>query len=184
MTEIASSWQLRMGFARWALVTVPGVMLLGFLSGRLAGSAADNPWFAALVKPALYPPPIVFPLVWSVLYLMMGVALAIVIAARAAPGRGLAVMLFITQLLLNLVWSPLFFGGHQIGASLSLLLAIAVGIAATMALFGRVRPVAAWLMAPYLAWVLFAGVLTWQLLVLNPGADGLATSSVVARMKL
>ena len=83
MTELASRGQLRAGFLRWALVLVPGVILLGFLSGAVAQSGPGNPWFDGLSKPALYPPPQLFGIVWSALYVMMGVALAMVVAARA-----------------------------------------------------------------------------------------------------
>ena len=84
MQQIASTAQLRASIVRWTLFTVPLCLGLGFLSGRAAGSAADNPWFAMLDKPAIYPPPIAFPIVWSTLYVLMGVALALIAAARGA----------------------------------------------------------------------------------------------------
>ena len=82
MQQLASPAQLRAAIARWALVTVPLCLALGFVSASASGSVPDNVWFAMLDKPALYPPPIVFPIVWSVLYVLMGVALAQVCAAR------------------------------------------------------------------------------------------------------
>ncbi|MFW1401604.1 TspO/MBR family protein, partial [Vibrio parahaemolyticus] len=85
-------------FLRWALVLVPLVLLLGFVSGRVAQSGPDNPWFAARVKPALYPPVATFGIVWTVLYVLMGLAAASVAAARGAEGRGLALALFAVQL--------------------------------------------------------------------------------------
>ncbi|NOW46755.1 tryptophan-rich sensory protein [Novosphingobium sp. SG751A] len=172
MTEIASSGQLRAGLARWVLVLVPGINLLGFLSASVSLSGPNNPWFASLVKPGIYPPPLAFPLVWTALYVMMGVALAIVVSARSAPGRGAAIALFAAHLVLNLAWSPVFFGLHRIALALGIIIAMAVSLVAVIALFWRVRPVAAGLMVPYLAWVLFASVLNWQFLVLNPDADG------------
>ena len=57
MNRLASPAQLRASVVRWALFLVPSVVLLGFLSGQFAGSGPDNPWFAALDKPAIYPPP-------------------------------------------------------------------------------------------------------------------------------
>ena len=60
MTELASRGQLRGSLLRWALVLVPVLLLLGMLSAQLGGSGAGNPWFAALAKPALYPPPMAF----------------------------------------------------------------------------------------------------------------------------
>ena len=66
MTVLASRGQLRASFLRWALVIVPAVSLLGFLSGRLAQSGPGNPWFDTLTKPAIYPPPGIFGIVWPV----------------------------------------------------------------------------------------------------------------------
>jgi len=179
MTEIASAWQLRLALLRWVLVFVPALLLLGFLSARWSGSGPDNAWFAMLEKPGTYPPPVVFGLVWSALYALMGVALAIVVAARAAPGRLAAVGAFAVQLALNLAWSPLFFGAHRISGALQLILAIDVAVAVTLWLFAKVRPLAAGLLVPYLAWVLFASVLNWQILQANPGADGQQAASVL-----
>jgi len=170
MTELASPGQLRAAFLRWALFVVPGIMFLGYFSGKLAGSGAGNPWFMDLVKPAIYPPPATFGIVWSALYLLMGIALTLVITARGARQRGLAIGLFVLQFVLNLAWSPLFFGMHQIAAALGLLVAIDVAVIATVAVFRKVRPLAAWLLLPYLAWVMFATLLNWQFLSANPGA--------------
>ncbi|MDE2406123.1 MAG: tryptophan-rich sensory protein [Sphingomonadales bacterium] len=172
MTELASSQQLRAAFLRWSLVTVPAILALGFLSGVVAGSTAENPWFQALVKPGIYPPPQTFGIVWSILYLLMGLALAMLITAHGARGRGAAIAAFAVQLVLNLAWSPLFFGAYRISAALYLLLAIDVTVLLTVVLAARVRPRAALLLLPYLAWVLFATVLNWQILKLNPEADG------------
>lgn len=176
MSSLASSGQLRAAFLRWALFLVPGIVLLGFLSGAVGGSGPGNPWFDGLAKPGIYPPPATFGIVWTVLYVLMGLALALVATAAGARGRGLAVGLFVVQLALNLAWSPLFFGAHQITAALYLLFAIDLAVIATIAAFYRVRPRAALLLVPYLAWVLFATVLNWQFLSLNPDADGQAGS--------
>lgn len=170
MTELASPGQLRAAFLRWALFVVPGIMFLGFFAGRLGGSGSGNPWFIDLVKPSLYPPPATFGIVWTILYLVMGIALTLVITARGAPGRGTAIGLFVLQLVLNLAWSPVFFGMHMIAAALALLVAIDLAVLATILAFRNVRPIAAWLLLPYFAWVLFATVLNWQFLVANPGA--------------
>ncbi len=171
MTELASPGQLRASFLRWALFVVPGILFLGFFSGQLAGSGSDNVWFVDLVKPSLYPPPQVFGIVWSVLYVVIGIALTLVITARGAPGRGLAIGAFMVQLLLNLAWSPLFFGAHQMVAALALLVVLDLAIVVTVVLFRRVRPLAAWLLLPYLAWCLFATLLNWQFLAANPGGQ-------------
>src|SRR5688572_20555009 len=102
-----------MSFARWALVCVPLIVLLGFLSGRSVPSGNDNAWYQALVKPALTPPGWVFPVAWTALYIMLGLALASILNARSARGRALSVGLFVLQLALNLAWTPMFFGAHR-----------------------------------------------------------------------
>ena len=184
MTELASPGQLRAGLLRWALFLVPGVMLLGFLVSAFASSGPGNPWFDSLVKPAIYPPPQLFGLVWSALYAMMGLAMAIVMAARGAWGRRSAAIAFTVQLLLNLAWSPLFFGAHQMTWALVLLGVLIVAVIVTIYLFWRVRPLAAWLMAPYLAWILFASLLNYEFLAANPDADGREGAPPTQRFEL
>jgi len=183
MSQLASSGQLRAAFLRWALVLVPGIVLLGFLSGELAGSSDDNPWFETLLKPAIYPPPPTFPVVWTTLYVLMGLALAMVVTSRGARLRMFAVIAFAVQLVLNLAWTPLFFGAHQISLALGLLVVLIVAVIVTIVAFYRVRPVAALLLAPYLAWILFAAALNWQFLVLNPAADGQPSSGAAVRVE-
>lgn len=174
MTEIASRGQLLGALMRWVAVFVPAMLLLGFLSAAASNSGEQNAWFAALIKPALYPPAQVFPLVWSVAYVLMGLALAIIASARGSAGRGLAITMFALHVVLNLVWSPLFFGGHRIVLALVDIAAMGVTLALSILLFARLRPVAAWLLVPVMGWIIFAGVLNWQIQVLNPGADGAA----------
>ncbi|MBO9582160.1 MAG: tryptophan-rich sensory protein [Sphingobium sp.] len=173
MSEIASKGQLRLSFLRWAMVAVPSVAFLGLLSGLISGNGADNPWYAVLAKPTFMPPSWVFGAVWPVLYLLIGLALAIVLNARRALGRGLAITLFLVQLACNLVWSPLFFGAHEVALSAYLSAIIFVLAALTTVYFARIRPVAALLMLPYVAWLAFASVLAYQVHSLNPDAEGL-----------
>lgn len=172
MSELASPQQLRAALLRWTLFFAPLLLLLGMASGLVAGSGELNPWFIGLDKPDSYPPAATFGIVWTILYLLMGVALALVVTARGAAQRGAAIAVFAGQFALNLAWSPLFFAGHRIGAALVLLLVLDAAVIACTLLFHRVRPLAGWLLLPYLAWSLFATVLNWQFLNLNPGADG------------
>ena len=171
-----------MSLFRWAVVVVPLILLLGFASGRSVPAGSDNAWYVALAKPAATPPDWLFPVAWSVLYVMIGVALAIVLNARGARGRGVAVVLFALGFALALAWQPLFFGAHRIGAALLVIGGmVALGIATTLA-FGRIRPLAAWLMVPYLAWICFAAALTWRIGQLNPGAATLVPSAHTTQM--
>lgn len=184
MNRLASPAQLRASVLRWALFLVPAVMLLGFLSGQYAGSTADNPWFAALDKPATFPPPATFGIVWTALYAMMGLALALVCAAWGARYRLPAILAFVLQLALNLAWSPMFFGEHQITLALAILFALDLAVLLTVVLFWKVRRTAGLLLLPYLAWILFATLLNWQFLELNRDADGAQVSNAVQRIEL
>ena len=168
MSELASPGQLRAALLRWSLFLAPLLLVLGTLSGAMAGSGGGNPWFLGLEKPAIYPPPATFGIVWTVLYLLMGVALAMVVTARGAAGRGAAIALFVVQFVFNLAWSPVFFGMQQIFPALILLVVIDLAVIATIWLFHEVRPLAAYLLLPYLAWALFATALNWQFHQANP----------------
>ena len=182
MGGIASKSQLRMSFLRWAVVTVPAVLLLGFAIGRAFPAGDENAWYTALAKPALTPPDTAFPIAWTTIYILLGLALAIVLNARRARGRGPAILLFAVMFTLTLAWTPLFFGAHRVGAATLLIGAmVLVGIATAFA-FGRIRLLAAWLLVPYLVWISFAGVLTWRIGQLNPGAESLVPSARTTQM--
>jgi tryptophan-rich sensory protein len=184
MNRLASPAQLRASFFRWALFIVPLVLLLGFVSGQVGGATANSPWFEALTKPATFPPPVTFGVVWAVLYALMGVAFALVCAAWGARFRTAAIIAFIVQLAVNLAWTPVFFGLHEMVIALAVLLALDVVVLVTAALFRRVRRLAGWLMVPYIAWILFATVLNWQFIQLNPDASGAHSSNAVQRIEL
>ncbi|MFC3096736.1 TspO/MBR family protein [Alteraurantiacibacter palmitatis] len=184
MNRLATPGQLRASLLRWSLFLVPTVLLLGFMSGQFAGSGPGNPWFDALEKPAIYPPPAAFGIVWSILYVMMGVALAMVCAAWGARWRPWAILAFVVQLALNLAWSPVFFAMHDIPLALAVILTLLAALVLTIWLFAKVRRAAAWLLVPYLAWVCFATVLTWQFLELNPNAAEIEVNNAVQRIEL
>ena len=168
MTELASSRQLRMAYLGWAMICVPAILLLGTISGKIANSGYGNPWFDALSKSPLMPPGWVFGAAWSVLYILMGLALASVLNARGGKGRGVAITLFLIQLGMNLAWSPVFFAMHRIMLAFGLIIAILLWAGVTTLLFWRIRPIAGMLMLPYLAWLVFAAILNWQIHALNP----------------
>lgn len=182
MGQIASRSQLNMAFFRTAVVTVPLILLLGVAAGRLANSGDDNLWFAALVRPASMPPTWAFGLVWSVLYVMLGLALAGVINARGNRTRGVAIALFILQFAINLTWSPLFFALHQVSAAFWVILAMFAAALATTFAFAVVRRSSAWLMVPYLAWLCFAAALNYDFDRLNPDAETLVPNSVTTQI--
>jgi len=144
--------------------TVPLILLLGIGSGLLSGSGYGNPWFDALRKPWFMPPGWVFPVVWTTLYVLMGIALAQLLAARATA----AVLLFAAQLILNLAWSPLFFAAHDARNALLLIVVLDAAVWATIVAAWRVRRSSALLLLPYGAWLALATALNLAIVRLNP----------------
>ena len=173
MNQLASSAQLRMSLLRWALFVIPAIMLMGSLSGLLSNSGDENRWYTELVKPAVQPPSWAFGVVWPTLYFLTGLAFAMVLHARGARYRGPAIALFLTQFVINLTWSPVFFGKHEVSNAFLIILAMIVTGIATTVVFARVRKAAAWLMVPYLVWISFAAFLNFEIDRLNPDAESL-----------
>lgn len=138
----------------------------GLGSHFTAGGVGE--WYASLAKPSWTPPDAVFAPVWTALYIMMAVAAWLVwrkagsFAAAKAP-----MALFAAQLSLNAAWPALFFGLRMPGPAFAELVVLWAALAATLAAFWRVSRPAALLLAPYLAWVTFAGALNFALWRLN-----------------
>jgi tryptophan-rich sensory protein len=153
-----------------AIVTVIAIEVLGGLSGWLSNSGYGNNWFDTLQKPSFMPAGPVFGIVWPVLYALLGIALAMILAEPQSERRRRALVLFLVQLALNFAWSPVFFAGHDIVLAKVVIFAMAAIAAAAAGQFFRIRAVAGLLMLPYLAWLVFAAVLTATIERLNPGA--------------
>lgn len=182
MNQLASPSQLRMSFVRWVLFVVPTIMFLGFLSGTMSGSTAENAWYQTLIKPDIQPPGWVFGVVWPTLYFMLGLAFAMVLHARGARHRNMAIGLFLSQFVINLTWSPIFFGAHQVTTAFFIIVAmLGLAIATTFA-FARVRKAAAWLMVPYLVWISFASILNFKIDQLNPDAESLYVPAATSQI--
>jgi translocator protein len=140
------------------------------------GSIATTPniatWYAGLAKPVFNPPNAVFPVVWTLLYLLMAVSGWLVWRTRFngpdAAGRGTrALVPFGIQLILNIGWSFAFFGAHNPLAGLVVIGLLILAIAWTIAAFLPLSRVAAFLLVPYLAWVGFATLLNGAIYALN-----------------
>lgn len=140
-------------------------------AGVGAIASRDAPTFYAMLdKPDWAPPASAFGPVWSVLYVLMGVAAWLVWRERhRRDGWSSALALFITQLAANALWSWLFFDWHDGGAAFVEIIILGMLIVLTTAMFWRIRPLAGALMLPYLAWVGFASVLTCAVWQRNPG---------------
>jgi len=172
MNFLASKAQLRASFLRWSLFLVPLIVLLGFMGGQFG--SPQTAWFQGLEKPSIFPPPAAFGIVWTILYIMIGFALALVVSAWGARERGLAIVVFAIHFVGNLAWTGVFFGMQNMTGGLIVLAYAIVTLIAVVAIFWRVRRSAALLLLPYLAWVCFATVLNYQFIVENPdgGSDG------------
>ncbi|MDR3734994.1 MAG: tryptophan-rich sensory protein, partial [Acidobacteriaceae bacterium] len=131
-----------------------------------------NDWYRGLTKPAIAPPNWVFGPVWTVLYALMAISAWLVSQSAPSSWRTCALTLFFAQLGLNLAWSWIFFRRHAIGAALAEVILLWAGIGVTLLVFSRVEPLAAWLLAPYWAWVSFAAVLNAALWRINKPRAG------------
>lgn len=159
------------GLWKRALVTVPVIVILGFVMGAVSNSGFGNPWYDGLTKPSFQPPGWAFGAAWTALYTMLGIALAAILNEPFSNRRQLAIALFAAQMTLNFAWSPIFFAYYLIDLALVIIIAMLVIATVTANLFRRLRTVAGWLMLPYLAWLCLATALNYETGRLNPGAD-------------
>lgn len=136
--------------------------------GALTTIPAVRAWYPTLAKPAWTPPAFLFGPVWTSLYTMMAVAAWLVWTGPPTPARRAALIAFAVQLLLNCLWSPLFFGLHRIDLGLLDILLLWPAILLTLILFLRLRRAAGWLLLPYLLWTTYAAALNFALWRLNP----------------
>ncbi|MEM8616358.1 MAG: TspO/MBR family protein [Pseudomonadota bacterium] len=136
--------------------------------GAFVSAGSDDPWYAALAKPALTPPDIAFAIVWPILFVLMALSAILVrVKAGSFAAASSALGLYFTQLAVNLSWSWAFFGFHQILLGLIIIAVLWVLIVAMMRSFAKHSVAAAVLQAPYLLWVSFAGYLNASILFLN-----------------
>lgn len=150
------------------LVVAVGLCLAVGAVGSLATTPKIPTWYAGLAKPAWTPPDAVFPIAWTTLYVLMAVALWRLWQLHApSPERRRAILLWFLQLALNAIWSPVFFGMETPGAALVVVIALWLAIAAAIWASARIDRMAAWLLAPYLAWVSYATALNAAIVALN-----------------
>jgi tryptophan-rich sensory protein len=147
-----------------------GWLALAFAAAAIGAVASMDAgtFYAQLVRPAWAPPGSAFGPVWSVLYLLMGIAAWLVWRERGARHLRVALTLFVVQLCVNALWSWLFFAWRNGALAFAGVLVLLVLIAATIAVFWRIRRLAGVLLLPYLAWVCLASALTWAVWQSNP----------------
>ena len=147
--------------------TLSLILFVGLVLGvglAIGGLTVTGPWYDSLAKPGFSPPPWVFGPAWTVLYVLIGVA-----GWRSweRDWGGRAMKLWGLQMALNYLWTPVYFGAHQIGAALVVILALLAAILAFIAATWRPDRVSAGLFLPYAAWVTFATALNASIWALN-----------------
>jgi tryptophan-rich sensory protein len=165
MPRLAAHRQV-FGLAAW--------LLASFLAASVGAAASiqAGSFYTQLVRPAWAPPPSIFGPVWTILYVLMGLAAWLVWRVGGFRAARAALTLFLVQLALNALWSWLFFGWQRGGLALADILVLWALIAATLIAFWRVRPLAGALLVPYLLWVSFATALNYSVWQLNPRVLG------------
>lgn len=158
-------------------------VLIAELAG-IIGSFFTTPsissWYASLARPALNPPSWVFAPVWTTLFALMGIA-AFLVWKKGFEQKGvkIALRIFVYQLILNTSWSIIFFGEHKPGLAFLDLVLLWLAIIATIFYFSKVSKAAAWLLAPYILWVTFAGYLNFSIWQLNKNENQNIFSGIV-----
>lgn len=149
------------------LVFVLVCLLAGFI-GSIFTTPSIPGWYAGLTKPSFNPPNWIFAPVWTTLYVLMGLS-AFLVYEKGPKKRdvGTALAIFAVQLVLNALWSIIFFGAHLILGAAVLIVILWAMIVITIGLFSRISRAAAYLLVPYILWVSFATVLNISLYVLN-----------------
>lgn len=141
--------------------------LIGALGAIFTNPKIDN-WYAGLVKPAFNPPNWIFGPVWIILFSLMGVAFYLVIKnGIEKEWVKIAVVIFVVQFILNVLWSYLFFGLNNPALALAEIIFLWLTILATILVFYKVDKIAAYLLLPYIFWVSFAAFLNYSLWILN-----------------
>lgn len=145
------------------ILTSAVILALAGLSSLLSGGFET---YALVNKPPLSPPPIVFPIVWTILYVLMAIA-AVTVAKSNDLDKLKALRLFVVQLVINYIWPIIFFGFGAPKLALVWLLVLIVAVLLTARLFFSVSPLAGWLMVPYIIWLLIAFYLNFGIVALN-----------------
>lgn len=150
-----------------ALAIALGVCFAAAFLGAKVTTPEIPTWYASLAKPSWTPPRIAFPIVWPILYLLMAVSVWLLWEAEPSPARTAALIGFAAQLFLNAVWSPVFFGRHDITGGLVIISLLAVALTFTIVVAFEVNWIPGALLVPYLAWISFAATLNFRIWMLN-----------------
>jgi translocator protein len=138
--------------------------LLAGIIGALFTSTGPTSWYSQLIKPSFNPPDWIFAPVWTLLYILMGIALYLAVRKKASLT---GIILFISQLVLNTLWTIIFFGFHYTLFAFIEIIILWLAILYTIIEFHKKSKAAAYLMIPYILWVSFATILNLAIVVLN-----------------
>jgi benzodiazapine receptor len=148
------------------LIFIIGTELVGAISSLLSENFSS--FYGELVKPPLAPPGILFPIVWAILYALMGISAYMIYVSDAESGeKTKALTLYAVQLFVNFMWSIVFFRFEQIGVAAAVLILLVILVTMMVMIFKKIRPLAGYLNIPYLLWVIFAVYLNIGFLLLN-----------------
>lgn len=148
------------------LIFIIGTELVGALSSLLSGNFSS--FYSELIRPPLAPPGILFPIVWAILYALMGISAYMIYVSDASNGeKKKALTLYAIQLFVNFMWSIVFFRFEQIGAAFAVLVLLIILVVMMIVSFYKIRPLAGYLNIPYLLWIIFAAYLNLGFLILN-----------------
>lgn len=143
---------------------VIGTVAAGFLGGLIGGAMKG---YGDIVTPSFAPPPFLFPIVWSVLYILMGVSAYIVFESDSINKKP-ALTIYFIQLAVNILWPLFFFRFEWFLFSFIWLIALLVLVLIMFSLFYKIKPLSAWLQLPYILWLAFAAVLNFTVYTINP----------------
>ncbi len=146
----------------WVLIA-EGV---GILSGLLSSGAVEL-YSETVMKPPLSPPAVVFPVVWTILYGLMGISASLIWQLEPSKERSCGLNLFVAQLVVNFFWSLIFFNAQAFGFAAIWLILLWVLVLLMILCFRKVNTLAAWLQVPYLIWLTFAAYLNFGVFLLN-----------------
>ncbi|MBR1591757.1 MAG: tryptophan-rich sensory protein [Ruminococcus sp.] len=146
------------------IISIVSAELVGALSALISGGYSE--YYASLVQPPLAPPPMVFPVVWAILYAVMGFS-AYLVYFSESPHRKNALVIYIAQLVINFSWSIIFFRFKALMLAAAWAVLLAIAVAAMVIIFRKVNKLASLVNIPYLLWSIFAAYLAAGIYLLN-----------------
>lgn len=144
------------------------ICLLAGAAGAFFTADSLSVWYSALNKPSFNPPDSVFAPVWTILYIMMGISMFL-IWKEGLKNKDVknAFIFFVMQLVLNVLWSAVFFGAHSVSGGLMVIVLLLLTVLYCIISFRKISRTASVLLIPYLAWLIYAALLNYYILILN-----------------